>query len=127
MKHQLGDLVARDDFDNFMVLLPDVMDIQRAARFCFDKPGTLFYVDAPHWGNEKDYGERVFTRDDLARSAGLLNGLKGKFILSLNDTPAVRQTFSDFRIEAVKTRYSIAAKANQAVGEVLISKFTARK
>lgn len=89
----------------------------------FDKPGTLFYVDPPYWGNESDYGEGVFSRDDFARLAAILGRLTGKFILSLNDTPGVRETFSGFHFEPVKTRYSISAKANQAVGEVLITNF----
>lgn len=65
----------------------------------------------------------MFSRDDFARLAGQLAGPKGKFILSLNDTPGVCETFSGFRIEAIKTRYSISAKGNQAVGEVLITNF----
>ena len=89
----------------------------------FDRPGTLFYVDPPYWGCEKDYGEGLFTRDDFARLAALLGACKGKFILSLNDTAGVRETFRDFRIEAVKTRYSISATAKQEVGEVLITNF----
>lgn len=32
----------------------------------------------------------------------------------------------EFHIEAVKTRYSISAKANQPVGEVLITNFRAK-
>ena len=47
--------------------------------------------------------------------------------MSLNDTPGVRETFSNFRIEAVKTRYSIAAKIQREVGEVLISNFSSRR
>lgn len=35
----------------------------------------------------------------------------------------MRKTFAGFRIEVVKSRCSISAKANQAVGEVLISNF----
>ena len=89
----------------------------------FDKPGTLFYVDPPYWGNEKDYGEGLFSRDDFGRLAGLLGACKGKFILSLNDTPGVRETFSDFRIESVQTRYSISGVSRQPVGEVLITNF----
>ena len=89
----------------------------------FDKPGTLFYLDPPYWDCEKDYGENMFGREDFQRLAGLLDGLKGKFILSLNDTPGVRETFSNFKFEVVKTRYSVSAKANQEVGEVLISNF----
>lgn len=88
-----------------------------------DKPRTLFYIDPPYWGNEKDYGAGLFARADFARLAGLLDAVKGKFILSLNDVPGVRDTFANFKIEAVKTRYSISAKASQPVGEVLITNF----
>lgn len=89
----------------------------------FDRPGTLFYLDPPYWGCENDYGKNLFGRDDFARLASQLECVKGKFILSLNDTPGVRETFSRFKIEAVKTRYSISAHANQSVGEVLITNF----
>jgi hypothetical protein len=33
----------------------------------------------------------------------LLRGISGRFILSLNDRPEVRETFSGFDIEAVET------------------------
>lgn len=89
----------------------------------FDKPATLFYVDPPYWGCEGDYGRDLFSREDFARLAAILGGLRGKFILSLNDTPGVRETFAAFRIEAVKTRYSVSAAGNQAVGEVLVTNF----
>jgi DNA adenine methylase len=35
--------------------------------------------------------------------------MKGKFILSLNDVPGVRDTFANFKIEKVPTRYTISA------------------
>ena len=89
----------------------------------FDKPGTLFYVDPPYWDCESDYGEGLFSREDFGRLAGLLDGLKGRFILSLNDTPGVRETFANFHIEAVKTRYSISGAKKQEAAEVLISNF----
>ena len=89
----------------------------------FDKPGTFFYVDPPYWDCEKDYGEGLFSKDDFGLLAGLLGAVKGKFILSLNDTPGVRETFADFHIEAVKTRYSISGSSKQEAAEVLISNF----
>ena len=54
--------------------------------------------------------------------AEILRGLKGQFILSLNDRPEVRKTFAGFAIEAVTTRYSANAKATRTAGEVLVSK-----
>ena len=90
----------------------------------YDRPATLFYLDPPYWGNETDYGEGIFARADFEQMAEALAGLKGRFVLSLNDTPGVRKVFRRFQIEAVETSYSIAGGAGAGrgkVGEVLIS------
>ena len=87
----------------------------------YDKPFTLFYIDPPYWGHETDYGKGLFLRDDFARMATILRGLKGRFILSLNDRPEVRETFDGFEIEPVETRYSANAKSTRRAGELLIS------
>lgn len=87
----------------------------------YDRPTTLFYLDPPYWGNENDYGKHLFKREDFATLAEILNALSGRFIMSLNDRPEVRETFKNFDIEAVKTTYSIASKSAKKVGEVIIS------
>lgn len=53
--------------------------------------------------------------------AEILRGLKGHFILSINDRPEVRETFAGFRFVEVETRYSANAKAVRRVGELLVS------
>ena len=73
----------------------------------YDRPQTLFYLDPPYCGNERDYGVGLFGREDFERLAELLAGLKGRFILSLNDVPTIRRIFRPFRIEPVETSYSI--------------------
>ena len=89
----------------------------------YDRPETLFYLDPPYWGCESDYGRHLFERADFERLAGLLEGLQGRFILSLNDVPAVREIFGAFDIEAVQTSYSVSRKVESrgTVGEVLIT------
>ncbi len=57
----------------------------------------------------------------LSNVAGQLAGIKGRFLLSLNDHPAVRKIFKGFRIEVVDTGYSINGRSPRAVKEVLIS------
>ena len=52
--------------------------------------------------------------------AEILRGLKGPFILSINDRPEMRETFAGLAIEEVNTRYSSNAKATRRVGELLI-------
>lgn len=87
----------------------------------YDRPHTLFYLDPPYWGCENDYGKNLFERADFQKLADQLAGIKGKFILSLNDTPGVRETFAAFKIEAVKTTYTIAKDGGpQEAAEVLI-------
>ena len=87
----------------------------------YDRPFTLFYIDPPYWGHEADYGRGIFAREDFAAMADLLRSLKGRFILSLNDRPEVRETFSGFDFEEVTTRYSANAKSTRRAAELLIS------
>jgi DNA adenine methylase len=63
----------------------------------YDSPTTLFYLDPPYWGSETDYGAGVFTRADFIRLAARLSEIAGKFLLSVNDVPEMREAFSRFR------------------------------
>jgi DNA adenine methylase len=90
----------------------------------YDSEGTLFYLDPPYWGCEDDYGKAMFERADFDRMAQLLAGIKGRFILSLNDLPEVRATFAGFDMTEVSTSYTISGKRNDPAGgraELLIS------
>jgi len=88
-----------------------------------DHKGALFYLDPPYFGCEGDYGRDLFGRDRFEQLADQLGRLKGRFILSLNDVPEVREIFGRFRMEEVTTAYTIgnAAGARRARGEVVIS------
>ena len=88
---------------------------------CYDRPETLFYLDPPYWGHEADYGKGVFARDDFARLAEMLRGLKGQFVMSINDRPEIRDLFAWAEIEAVETTYTATTAPNRKVGELLIS------
>lgn len=84
----------------------------------YDRPGTLFYIDPPYWGSEGDYGAGLFGRADFERLAELLAGIQGRFMLSLNDHPGVRQVFGRFAMEAVETTYSVAGGAGAGRAKV---------
>lgn len=90
----------------------------------YDGAGTLFYLDPPYWGCETDYGKAMFTRDDFARLAERLAGLRGRFLLSINDTPETRSIFAPFDLEEVSTSYSISRRNDPAGGraELLVSR-----
>ena len=89
----------------------------------YDRADTFFYIDPPYWNCENYYGEGLFSRDDFAKLATQLAEIKGKFILSLNDTPGVRECFSGFELEAVQTKYTCSKSKSIDVGELLIRNY----
>lgn len=84
----------------------------------FDRPTTLFYLDPPYWGCETYYGKGLFSRADFARLAAVLRSIEGRFILSLNDTPGVRETFGGFKMDQVPVTYR--AGGSKKVAELVI-------
>jgi DNA adenine methylase len=86
----------------------------------YDSPKYLFYLDLPHWGCEADYGDR-FGRDDFAAMADQLSAIRGRFILSINDTSGAREVFGRFAVEAVATTYSVSAAGQTRVGELIVT------
>lgn len=89
----------------------------------YDSPATFFYLDPPYWDCENYYGAGIFNKGDFSRLAQLLENIKGKFVLSLNDTQGVRETFSSFTIEAISTKYTCSNGKNISAGEVLIQNY----
>jgi len=89
----------------------------------YDRPSTLFYFDPLYYGTEGEYGKTLFNRSEYPKLAEILRNLKGKFILSLNDVPAIRQTFKDFNMESVDCTYSVAKIISKPVKELIIRNF----
>ncbi|MBE0552386.1 MAG: DNA adenine methylase [Rhodobacteraceae bacterium] len=87
---------------------------------CYDSDGTLFYLDPPYWGSEGDYGKHLFSRQDFQRLADILTGIKGRFVMSINDVPEIRQIFGWARIEEVQTTYTIGSKGAKPAAELII-------
>jgi len=89
----------------------------------YDRAGMLFYLDPPYWGCETDYGQDVFSRTDFDQFADQLAGIKGSFILSINDTPSARATFARFHFSTAETTYTVGAGNAQKAGELTVSNF----
>ncbi len=70
----------------------------------YDRPHTFFYLDPPYYGM-KVYRFN-FEQGDFGGLAEVLGGIKGKFLMSLNDHKEVRRIFRGFRIQTVPTKYS---------------------
>jgi DNA adenine methylase len=68
----------------------------------WDRPKTLFYLNPHYWGTGHDNGRGLFGRDDFERLSAALQRLQGRFILSLNDVPEVRELFAWASIDTVE-------------------------
>ena len=86
----------------------------------YDTPATLFYLDPPY-DETRGYGVE-FGRDDYVRMAEQLAGIQGQFVLSINATPFVRETFAAFEIEEIATTWQLSGHtgACRKVNELLI-------
>ena len=88
----------------------------------YDRPETLFYLDPPYWGGEDDYGKAMFSPAEFAEMAVALRGLRGRFIMSINDRPEIRELFAGFELQEVDLSYTVAGgKHTKAARELIIT------
>lgn len=88
----------------------------------YDRPATLFYLDPPYYGCERDYGAAMFERGEFEAMAERLRRIQGRFILSLNDHPEVRRIFAGFDFVEADVRYTLAgARKASIAGELIIT------
>ncbi|MCC5625960.1 DNA adenine methylase [Nostoc sp. CHAB 5715] len=86
----------------------------------YDRPETLFYLDPPYWGCEGDYGKLLFDRSQFADIAERLSRIKGRFILSINDVPEIREIFGRFELVEVSLNYTVGGGKGSAARELII-------
>jgi DNA adenine methylase len=84
----------------------------------YDREHTFFYLDPPYHGVEDYYGKGLFERGEFEQLAKVLAGLKGRFLLSLNDTPEVRAIFRRFHVRTVSQRYPSGSHSPNHVDRV---------
>jgi len=86
-----------------------------------DRVTTFYYCDPPY--ENRPLYEFNFGAKDFEMLAKLLEGIKGKFLLSLNDSPEMRRVFGRFRIQSVQLHYSSQRRAGRRYKELLIRNY----
>jgi DNA adenine methylase len=71
----------------------------------WDRPGTLFYLDPPYYGTEGFY-RASFPHSDHKALAEALAGIKGQFLLTMNDCEETRAIYGRFPLERAELTYS---------------------
>ena len=93
----------------------------------YDRPNTIFYLDPPYFETEDYYEDVGFTEKDHERLRDALMSIEGKFLLSYNDCPEIRQLYSQpgIMIESTTRLSNIAQRydAGKQYPELLISNY----
>ena len=90
----------------------------------YDGPETFFYCDPPYY-KLTGYHQHPFMREDHLKLRDILAGVQGKWLLSINDHPEVRDWYADFQIEPIDVQYTISRqKTGKKSGELLIRNYT---
>lgn len=89
----------------------------------YDREGSFFFCDPPYfetagYGNTFGEKEHLLLRDKL-------KNIQGKFLVTINDHPQVREWYKDFNIKEAKVMYSVSnqASARKEYGELIITNF----
>ncbi len=94
------------------------LDWQRCLEQ-YDRPTTFFFLDPPYTGaSVKMYD--AWTDTDVVKLKERLDRLKGKWLLTFNDAPAIRRIFADYQIKPVARAKGINAKAAGEYRELII-------
>lgn len=97
------------------------LDFEHLIR-TYDKPEALFYCDPPYAGTEKYYAAS-FPAEDHKRLAEALHRIKGRFLLSYNDCPFVRELYKDCILETVSRRNRLNGCNKGAFEELIIRNY----
>lgn len=100
--------VYPDRLKNTIVRNEDALEIIKE----YDGENTFFYLDPPY-ENSKATALYENSEFSLQALADILRGLKGKFLLSMNDSPNVREIFNGFFITEVETHYKYSAMSKK--------------
>ena len=88
------------------------LDWQRCIDL-FDSPETFFFLDPPYTGCKID-NYPAWTAADLRTMRLRLAGLKGNWLLTINDSPEARDIFAGLRVQKLTRKRGIANKQGPA-------------
>lgn len=88
----------------------------------WDDEGALFYLDPPYLGTEGYYGPGLFSRADYTALEAALKGIRGRFVMTLNDHPEVRRLFTAFPMREAAVTYTAGGHTGTVrAGELIIT------
>lgn len=87
----------------------------------YDRAEVFFYLDPPYY--KAPYYNHNMVLEDFQEMAKILDKIKGKFILSINDHPDMREVFKAFKFRQASLKYSVSKGPLKDAKELLINNF----
>lgn len=88
----------------------------------YDRPGALFYLDPPYYNAEHYYPDR-FQPEDHTRLKTVLDHIKGRFVLSYNDCPEIRELYGGYTMIEVDRMDNLVMSRSRRYKELIIKNF----
>lgn len=110
----------KDVSDRLNRVVIESQDFERLIK-TYDRPEALFYLDPPYYEAEKYYPDR-FNPEDHKRLRECLGGIKGKFVLSYNDCPRIRELYEGYTLVEVERADNLVTKSESRKYKELIIK-----
>lgn len=98
----------REASDRLQTVVIENADFERIIK-TYDRPNALFYLDPPYYDAEKYYADR-FQKEDHERLKNKLMEIQGKFLLSYNDCPQIRELYDGYTVTKVERNNSLVTK-----------------
>ncbi len=93
--------VVRGDYKDYMKNTTITSTDYKQVIRKYDNKDAFLFLDPPYEASDKLYKEDDDILDELAK---VLNTVKGKFLLTLNDSTRVRKLFSKYKIRGLSVR-----------------------
>ena len=91
----------------------------------YDSSATFFFLDPPYERTRSIYGYGEHKTFDYDKLLNVLRGIKGKFLMTINDSPNMREMFKEFNVQStsVYARWSRKTKKSDQRKELLIRNY----
>jgi len=85
----------------------------------YDSPNTFFYLDPPYLGPKDVYDYDEIDHEELKE---ILENVKGKWLLSIDNHPKIKELYKDFDQKVVSFRYTLGDNRDEKK-ELLIANY----
>lgn len=91
----------------------------------YDSVDTFFFFDPPYEKTRSIYGYGEHKDFDFVRLLEILRGIKGRFLMTINDSARIRELFKEFTVKSTRVyaRWSRKTKRADSRKELLIMNY----